>query len=56
MWESDILDAKLNGVHAVFIMTVPMMALCLLGCFFIPSIRLKGDPKNTDNEEKKEQN
>ncbi|KAI0834295.1 MFS general substrate transporter [Hypoxylon sp. FL0890] len=55
MWESDILDAKLNGVHAVFIMTVPMMALCLLGCFLIPSIRLKGDPKSTDDEEKKEQ-
>ncbi|KAI0133292.1 MFS general substrate transporter [Hypoxylon sp. NC0597] len=55
MWESAILDAKLNGVHAVFIMTVPMTALCLLGCFCIPNIRLNGDRKTSDNEEKKEQ-
>ncbi|OTA57961.1 MFS general substrate transporter [Hypoxylon sp. EC38] len=55
MWESAILDAKLNGVHAVFIMTVPMMALCLLSCFFIPNIRLNGDPKTSDNDANKEQ-
>ncbi|OTA86298.1 hypothetical protein M434DRAFT_82197 [Hypoxylon sp. CO27-5] len=55
MWESAILDAKLNGVHAVFIMMVPMMALCLLSCFFIPNIRLNGDPRASDNGENKEQ-
>ncbi|KAI1097396.1 MFS general substrate transporter [Jackrogersella minutella] len=52
MWESQILDAKLKGVHAVFIMMVPMMAVCLLTCFFIPNVRLKGDSK-TDNEQEK---
>ncbi|KAI0000082.1 MFS general substrate transporter [Xylariaceae sp. FL0662B] len=53
-WESDILDAKLKGVHAVFIMMVPMMAVCLLGCVLIPNVRLKGDPKSTDATEKQE--
>ncbi|KAI1080416.1 MFS general substrate transporter [Whalleya microplaca] len=53
-WESDILDAKLKGVHAVFIMMVPMMAVCLLGCVFIPNVRLKGDPKSTETKEKQE--
>ncbi|KAI0173514.1 MFS general substrate transporter [Hypoxylon sp. FL1284] len=53
MWESEILEAKYLGVHAVFIMMVPMMAVCLLGCVFIPNVRLKGDSKNDDTKEKK---
>ncbi|KAI1452286.1 MFS general substrate transporter [Annulohypoxylon moriforme] len=56
MWESQILDAKLRGVHAVFIMMVPMMAVCLLGCVFIPNVRLHGDPKTDDEKEKQERN
>jgi hypothetical protein len=42
-WESDILDAKMAGIRAVFIMLVPLLGLCLLGCFFIPDKVLKGD-------------
>ncbi|XXG95800.1 hypothetical protein Hte_002071 [Hypoxylon texense] len=53
MWESDILEAKYHGVRAVFIMMVPMMALCLLGCVFIPNVRLKGDAKKDDTKEKR---
>ncbi|KAI2465806.1 MFS general substrate transporter [Annulohypoxylon bovei var. microspora] len=53
-WESQILDAKLEGAHAVFVMMVPMMAVCLLGCLLIPNVRLKGDPK-TDDEKKQGQ-
>ncbi|KAI1214425.1 MFS general substrate transporter [Annulohypoxylon truncatum] len=56
MWESLILDAKFRGVHAVFVMMVPMMAVCLLGCLFIPNVRLKGDPKVNDEKEKRGQN
>ncbi|KAI1379818.1 MFS general substrate transporter [Hypoxylon crocopeplum] len=55
MWESDILEAKYKGVRAVFIMMVPMMALCLLGCFFIPNVRLSGDKKSDDTKEKRGQ-
>ncbi|CAI0645617.1 unnamed protein product [Colletotrichum noveboracense] len=31
-WEQAILDAKMRGVHMVFIMLVPLMVLCLGGC------------------------
>ncbi|KAI0901244.1 MFS general substrate transporter [Annulohypoxylon nitens] len=55
MWEPQILDAKFRGVRAVFIMMVPMMAVCLLGCLFIPNVRLKGDPKTNDEKVKGEQ-
>jgi hypothetical protein len=42
-WESDILDAKMKGIRAVFIMLVPLLGVCLLGCYFIPNKVLKGD-------------
>ncbi|KAI1088715.1 MFS general substrate transporter [Rostrohypoxylon terebratum] len=54
-WEPQILDAKFRGVRAVFIMMVPMMAVSLLGCLFIPNVRLKGDPKTNDEKAKGEQ-
>ncbi|KAI1389241.1 MFS general substrate transporter [Hypoxylon trugodes] len=53
-WESDILDAKLNGLRAVFIMMVPMIAICLLGCILIPNVKLMGDPKANASEKKGE--
>lgn len=44
-WESIILDAKMKGVHMVFVMLVPLMSLCLAGCWFIPNIELEGDDR-----------
>ncbi|KAL0938281.1 major facilitator superfamily transporter [Colletotrichum truncatum] len=42
-WEPAILDAKMKGVRAVFIMQAPLMFLCLIGCWFIPNVALQGD-------------
>lgn len=42
-WDSMILDAKMKGVHTVFVMLAPLMSLCLAGCWFIPNIALEGD-------------
>ncbi|KAI2741843.1 hypothetical protein DTO013E5_5265 [Penicillium roqueforti] len=50
-WDSQILDAKMKGVRAVFIMLVPLVGLCFLGCFFIPNRELPGDPKRSENGE-----
>ncbi|KAH9886825.1 major facilitator superfamily domain-containing protein [Xylariomycetidae sp. FL2044] len=50
MWESAILDAKLSGLRAVFIMMLPMMATCLVGCLLIPDVKLKGDSKDDEKE------
>lgn len=44
-FEPTILEAKLKGFRAVFIMSVPVMALCLLGSFFVSDVVLKGDEK-----------
>lgn len=38
-------DAKMKGVRAVFIIMVPLIALCGVGCFFIPNIVLEGDER-----------
>jgi hypothetical protein len=46
-WESQILDAKMKGIRAVFILMAPLIGLCLLGCVYIPNTVLKGD--DTDN-------
>ncbi|KAF6844637.1 major facilitator superfamily transporter [Colletotrichum musicola] len=46
-WESMILDAKMKGVHMVFVMLVPLMSLCLAGCWFIPNIELEGDDRRS---------
>ena len=50
-WDSQILDAKMKGVRAVFIMLAPLVGLCLLGCFFIPNRELPGDSKRNENGE-----
>ncbi|GME30609.1 MFS transporter [Neofusicoccum parvum] len=50
-WESEILNAKMKGIHAVFTMLVPMMGLCLIGCLWIPSIVLKGDERTNQTRE-----
>ena len=50
-WTADqdniVLNAMMDGIHAVFIMFVPIMGLCLLGCAFISDVRLKGDNDRT---------
>lgn len=38
-------DAKMKGVRAVFIIMVPLIALCGVGCFFVPNITLEGDER-----------
>ncbi|KAH8893895.1 MFS general substrate transporter [Thozetella sp. PMI_491] len=42
-WDSSILDAKMQGVRAVFILLSPLVGLCLIGCYFVPSVPLRGD-------------
>jgi hypothetical protein len=42
-WDKDIAYAKFKGFQAVFGLEIPFMALCLLGCFGIPSATLGGD-------------
>ncbi|KAF1839543.1 MFS general substrate transporter [Decorospora gaudefroyi] len=41
--EANILDARMKGFQAVFAMLVPLMALCLLGSFFVSDEILNGD-------------
>lgn len=49
---STLADAKMKGVRAVFIIMVPLIALCGVGCFFIPNIVLQGDERQeVDREE-----
>jgi hypothetical protein len=38
-------NAKMEGVRAVFIIMVPLIALCGVGCFFVPNIVLEGDER-----------
>lgn len=45
-------DAKMKGVRAVFIIMVPFIALCGVGCFFVPNTILEGDDRQVvDREE-----
>ncbi|KAI0127597.1 major facilitator superfamily domain-containing protein [Xylariales sp. AK1849] len=50
-FESIILDAKMKGIRAVFIMLVPLLGLYLLGCRFFPEIVLKGDQDGSRSRE-----
>jgi hypothetical protein len=52
-WEDQILDAKMKGLHSVFIMFVPLMGICLFGCILIRDQRLLGDGEKNGDEEKK---
>jgi hypothetical protein len=38
-------EAKMKGVQAVFIIMVPLIAICGVGCFFIPNVVLEGDER-----------
>lgn len=50
---SDVLAAaKMQGIRAVFMIMVPLIALCGISCFFVPSIVLEGDDRQVvDREE-----
>jgi hypothetical protein len=50
-WDTQILDAKMKGIRAVFSLLVPLVGLCLLGCLFIPNRELPGDPMRNENAE-----
>lgn len=45
-YQSDILDARMKGFRAVFIIQVPLMALCLLASLLVADIVLKDDVEN----------
>ncbi|KAL1864057.1 hypothetical protein VTK73DRAFT_6238 [Phialemonium thermophilum] len=45
-WDDAIIDAKMKGIHSVFIVFVPLIGFCLLGCIWIRDIVLKGDNDN----------
>lgn len=44
-WEVDILGARMQGFRTVFIMQIPLMAVCLVGSFFVADLVLQGDTK-----------
>lgn len=49
---SDVLaDAKMKGIRAVFTIMVPLMALCGIGCFFVPNSVLQGDERRVAERE-----
>ncbi|KAI6773901.1 hypothetical protein HG531_000750 [Fusarium graminearum] len=49
-YESDILDARMEGFRAVFIMSVPLMALCLIASLLVADIILKDDNDNVSED------
>jgi MFS family permease len=51
-FQSDILDARMHGFRIVFIIAVPLMALCLLASLFVADLVLKGDAKKEELQEK----
>lgn len=43
---ADVLaEAKMKGIRAVFIIMVPLIAMCGLSCFFVPNTTLLGDER-----------
>lgn len=44
-WQESILEAKMQGIHVVFIIFAPLMGLCLLGCLVVKDKILTSDPK-----------
>lgn len=47
-----IAEAQMKGIRAVFIIMVPLIAMCGLSCFFLPNVVLEGDERrNADGEQ-----
>jgi hypothetical protein len=47
-FESAILDGRMQGFRVIFIITIPLLALCLLASFLVDDIVLKGDTSQGD--------
>jgi len=44
--EADVLaEAKMKGIRAVFVIMVPLIAMCGFSCFFVPNTPLLGDER-----------
>lgn len=52
-FESAILDARMHGFKIVFLVQIPLMALCLIGSFFVADILLQGDSDKVSKKVKK---
>ncbi|KAI1336179.1 major facilitator superfamily-domain-containing protein [Xylariaceae sp. FL0016] len=48
-WKPLILDAKMKGIRSVFIVMVPLVGVCLLGCYLVPDTALEGDQEKHDD-------
>lgn len=44
-------EAKMKGIRAVFIIMVPLIAFCGIGCFFVPNAVLEGDERQPASRE-----
>ncbi|KAH6993970.1 major facilitator superfamily domain-containing protein, partial [Fusarium venenatum] len=51
-YESNILGARMEGFRAVFTISVPLIALCLIASLLVADIILKGDNDNVSEETK----
>jgi hypothetical protein len=52
IYQSTILEGRMDGLRVVFIMSVPLMGLCLLAVLFVDDLKLKGDAKSEKPKEK----
>ena len=55
-YEWNILDARMKGFRAVFIMSVPLMAVCLTASLLLADVIIKGDdvPEETRSHDSNE--
>jgi hypothetical protein len=44
-------EAKMKGIRAVFIIMVPLIAVCGVGCLFVPKVTLEGDERQAVDRE-----
>ncbi|CAI6331999.1 unnamed protein product [Periconia digitata] len=42
-------EAQMKGVRAIFTIMIPLIALCGIGCFFIPNAVLEGDERRNND-------
>ncbi|KAF4343752.1 alfa-L-rhamnosidase [Fusarium beomiforme] len=53
-FEGAILDARMQGFRVIFIITVPLLTLCLLASFLVDDVILKGDKCKGDMREREQ--
>jgi hypothetical protein len=54
-YESAILSARMQGFRVIFIITVPLMALCLGASFLVDDVVLKGDSAQQERREERDE-